>query len=82
MSGPSTSGSSSHTESSAPPAAPTQKLPLMARSMRPRRRAGISSWIAELMAEYSPPMPAPVRKRNSRKLQKSHEKAVSAVATR
>ena len=82
MSGPSTSGSSNQTDSTAPPAAPTQKLPLMARSMRPRNRAGISSWIAELMAEYSPPMPAPVRKRNSMKLVKSQEKAVAAVATR
>jgi len=54
----------------------------MARSIRPRSRAGISSWIAELIAEYSPPMPAPVRKRKNRKLVKSHEKAVRAVATR
>ena len=54
---------------------------MIARSTRPRRRAGISSWIAELIAEYSPPMPAPVRKRNSRKLQKSQAKAVAAVAT-
>jgi hypothetical protein len=36
----------------------------------------------ELIAAYSPPMPAPVRKRNARKLQKFHEKAVAAVAIR
>jgi hypothetical protein len=34
------------------------------------------------MAEYSPPMPAPVRKRKNRKLSKFHEKAVAAVASR
>ena len=35
----------------------------MIRSTRPRTRAGISSSIAELIAAYSPPMPAPVKKR-------------------
>ena len=48
---------------SAPPAAPSQYEPLMIRSTRPRTRAGISSSIAELIAAYSPPMPAPVKKR-------------------
>ena len=66
----------------APRAAPTQKLPLMTRSVKPRRRAGISSWIAELTAPYSPPMPAPVRKRKSMKDQKSQEKPVAMVASR
>jgi len=66
----------------APRAAPSQKLPLIARSVRPRNRAGMSSCIAELIAVYSPPMPAPVSARNTAKLQKSHEKAVAAVATR
>ena len=33
---------------------------LMARSARPRTRAGMSSSTAELTALYSPPMPAPV----------------------
>ena len=42
---------------------PTQYEPLMIRSTRPRTRAGISSSIAELIAEYSPPIPAPVTKR-------------------
>ena len=42
----------------------------------------MNSWIAELIAVYSPPIPAPVRKRNSAKLQKSHEAAVEAVAAR
>ena len=67
---------------SAPSAAPIQKLPLMTRSVQPRTRAGISSWMVELIAAYSPPMPAPVRKRNSAKLQKFQDNAVAAVATR
>ena len=67
---------------SAPSAAPIQKLPLMTRSVQPRTRAGMSSWMVELMAAYSPPMPAPVMKRNSAKLQKFHENAVAAVAQR
>ena len=37
----------------------------MIRSTVPRTRAGISSSIAELMAAYSPPMPAPVKKRQT-----------------
>ena len=55
--------SSSTSEPSAPAAAPSQYEPLMIRSTRPRTRAGISSSIAELIAAYSPPMPAPVKKR-------------------
>ncbi len=57
----------------APIAAPTQKLPLITRSVRPRNRAGISSWMAELIAVPSPPIPAPVRNRKSARLQKLHE---------
>jgi hypothetical protein len=34
------------------------------------------------MAEYSPPMPAPVKNLKITKLQKFHEKAVSTVKTR
>ncbi len=49
--------------SNAPPAAPTQKEPLIATSTRPRYLAGMSSSIAELIAAYSPPIPAPVRNR-------------------
>ena len=82
MSGANSAGSSSTIEPAAPSAAPIQKLPLMARSVQPRTRAGISSWIVELIAAYSPPMPAPVRKRKRQKLQKFHENAVAAVATR
>ena len=67
---------------SAPSAAPIQKLPLTTRSFQPRTRAGINSWMVELMAAYSPPMPAPVRKRNSAKLAKFHDSAVAAVAQR
>ena len=51
-------------------------MPLIARSTQPRTRAGISSSIAELIAEYSPPMPAPVKNRKKAKLQKSQENAV------
>ena len=61
-------------------AAPIQKLPLMARSVQPRTRAGVSSWMVELIAAYSPPMPAPVKKRNS-EAPKFHDSAVAAVAT-
>ena len=57
--------SSKTTAPAAPAAAPTQKLPLTARSMRPRSRAGMNSWMAELIAAYSPPIPAPVRKRSA-----------------
>ena len=81
-SGSITAESSRTIDAAAPSAAPTQKLPLMTRSVKPRTRAGISSWIVELMAAYSPPMPAPVTNRNSAKLQKFHENAVAAVATR
>ena len=38
----------------------------MAMSMRPRYLAGISSSIAELIAAYSPPMPAPVMARQAK----------------
>jgi hypothetical protein len=54
----------------------------MARSAQPRTRAGINSSTAELMAAYSPPMPAPVRARKSANMAKLTEKAVSTVAIR
>ena len=55
------------TSDSRPPAtAPSQNEPLMIRSTRPRARAGIISSIAELIAEYSPPIPAPVKNRAAR----------------
>jgi hypothetical protein len=38
--------------------------------------------MVEAIAVYSPPIPAPVRKRNSAKLGKSQANAVAAVATR
>ena len=69
-------------ERPAPIAAPTQNVPLMARSTVPRTRAGISSSIAELIAAYSPPMPKPVSARQSANDQISNENAVSTVATR
>lgn len=69
-------------EANAPIAAPIQKLPLMIRSIRPRTRAGMSSSIAELIAAYSPPMPNPVKKRQTKKNQALQEKAVRAVAAR
>ena len=57
-------GSRNTSEAAAPIAPPIQNEPLMARSVRPRKRAGMNSWMVELTAEYSPPIPAPVRKRN------------------
>ncbi len=74
--------SSATIDSSAPPTAPSQKLPLIIRSTRPRYCAGISSSIAELIAAYSPPIPNPVRNRNRKNHQVSKETAVSAVAPR
>ena len=53
----------------------------MATSTRPRYLAGISSSIAELIAAYSPPMPAPVRKRAAKYHVGFGENAVSTVAT-
>ena len=53
----------------------------MATSTRPRYFAGISSSIAELIAAYSPPMPAPVRKRAPKYHSGVIENAVSTVAT-
>ena len=38
--------------------------------------------MAELMAAYSPPMPAPVRARKSAKVTKPVDSAVRSVATR
>jgi hypothetical protein len=61
-------GRSTTMERNEPNAAPIQNEPLMTRSVQPRTRAGTSSWIVELMAVYSPPIPAPVRKRNRQKL--------------
>ena len=76
-----TVGSSSGMVSSEPPAAPIQNEPLMAMSTRPRYFAGISSSMAELIAAYSPPMPAPVRKRAAKYQSGVIENAVSTVAT-
>ena len=42
---------------------PAQYVPLIQMSVRPRYRAGIISSIAELIAEYSPPMPDPASAR-------------------
>jgi hypothetical protein len=42
----------------------------------------MSSSTAELMAAYSPPMPAPVSARKRLKLPKLQENAVAAVAVR
>ena len=69
-------------ESRPPTTAPSQKEPLMIRSTRPRARAGISSSIAELIAEYSPPIPAPVKKRATRNHSGAVENAVATVASR
>lgn len=73
---------SARTESRAPAMAPSQKLPLMMRSTRPRYLLGMSSSMAELIAAYSPPMPKPVKKRKTQNHQTVYERAVSAVAIR
>ncbi len=77
-----TSGFSSTIDMKEPSAAPIQNEPLMTRLVQPRALAGTSSWMVELMAVYSPPMPAPVRKRKKQKLATFHERPVAAVATR
>ena len=69
-------------ESAAPAAVPSQNEPLMIRSTVPRTRAGISSSMAELIAAYSPPMPAPVKKRKIANIRNDCENAVAVVATR
>ena len=73
---------SSTIESAAPAAVPSQNEPLMIRSTVPRTRAGISSSMAELIAAYSPPMPAPVKKRQIANIRNVVENAVATVATR
>src|ERR1700685_1691131 len=73
---------SSSTDPSEPRNAPIQNVELISKSTCPRTRAGINSSTAELMAAYSPPIPAPVRLRNKQKLQKLQENAVAAVAAR
>jgi len=52
----------------------------MNRSTRPRTRAGMSSSIAEVIAAYSPPMPAPVIARVRKKYQGAKESAPATVA--
>jgi hypothetical protein len=74
--------SSSTSDRSAPNAVPSQNDPLMIRSTVPRTRAGISSSIAELIAAYSPPIPAPVKKRQMPNQRNDPENAVATVATR
>jgi hypothetical protein len=73
---------SSTIESNEPAAVPSQNEPLMIRSTVPRTRAGISSSIAELIAAYSPPMPAPVKNRHTANHRNEPEKAVATVAAR
>ncbi len=82
ISGSITVSSVSGMVSSAPTPAPTQNEPLIAMSMRPRYFAGISSSMAELIAAYSPPMPAPVIARHTKYHIGFIEKAVSTVPTR
>ena len=52
--------------------APTQNVPLTTRSSVPRTLRNNSS-TAELMAEYSPPIPQPVKNRKMAKLRKFQE---------
>ena len=79
-SGSSTAGFSTTSAPIAPNAAPIQKLPFTTRSVKPRRRAGISSWIVAFTAAYSPPMPAPVSARKAANDQKSQDRPQAIVA--
>lgn len=54
----------------------------MAMPTRPRYFAGIISSIAELIAAYSPPIPAPVTKRHMKYHHGAGANAVSVVASR
>ena len=54
----------------------------MIRSTVPRTRAGINSSIAELIAAYSPPIPAPVKKRHAANHKNDSANAVAVVARR
>ena len=74
--------SSNASAPAAPMAEPSQYVPFTIRSTRPRTRAGINSSIAELIAAYSPPMPAPVKNRTRKKYHGAKAKAVASVATR
>ena len=74
--------SSSQSEAPDPSAAPIQNVEFTRRSTWPRTRLGISSSTAELIAAYSPPIPAPVSARKMAKLAKFHENAVASVALR
>src|ERR1700755_1777739 len=61
---------------------PSQKAELIPRSTWPRTRAGINSSIAELIAEYSPPIPAPVRNRQGKKNKAFFQEEGRAVGRR
>ena len=52
------------------------------RSSWPRYLAGMSSWMVELIAAYSPPMPQPVKKRKRKNVEPFQASPVSAVAIR
>jgi hypothetical protein len=73
---------SSSSEASEPRIVPIQYDPPITRSTAPRTRAGISSSTAEWIAEYSPPTPAPVMKRQARNQTKFIENAVSTLPAR
>ena len=75
-------GSSSTSVAAAPTAVPSQYDPFTRRSTVPRTLAGINSSMAELMAEYSPPMPIPVRNRRTKNHHASNEAAVNSVETK
>ena len=78
-------GSSSFSSTTVRPAAnavPIHQELLIASATRPRTRAGTSSSIAELIAEYSPPIPVPARKRKIMNDQKPQASAVATVKTR
>src|SRR5699024_197993 len=77
----------SSTSDSAEPAAEPEAAaclsePAIARPAPPLTGAGIGPAIAEVIPAYSPPVPAPVRKRQRKKYQAEKEKALATVATR
>ena len=80
-SGFTSAGSSANTAPTAPSAAPIQNEPLTTRSVKPRRRAGMSSCMVAFTAAYSPPIPMPVMKRNTRKDVKFQARPEAIVAS-
>src|ERR1700727_2286063 len=65
-----------------PAAAPSQYVPLITKSTRPRTLAGMNSSIAALVAAYSAPIAEPLKKRARKKYHGANAKAVATVESR